>query len=98
MRTRTNHQSNVTRVQPRGNERYNVGESLPSIARRTILIGGNPCFMKLSWNSCERELRAFHLAIVLTQFQDLELAERVVKIGRVRSAALGFSISAVSCV
>ena len=31
--------------------RYNVGESFPSSARRTILMGGKPCFMNLSWNS-----------------------------------------------
>ena len=31
---------------------HNVGESSPSIARRTILIGAKPCCMKLSWNRC----------------------------------------------
>jgi len=29
---------------------HNVGESSPSIASRTILIGGNPCLRKSSWN------------------------------------------------
>ncbi len=30
---------------------YRTGESFPNIARRTILIGGNPCFRNVSWNS-----------------------------------------------
>lgn len=30
---------------------YNTGLSFPSIARRTILIGGAPSFMKRLWNS-----------------------------------------------
>jgi hypothetical protein len=48
--------ANSLRVQRR---RYRVGESFPNNARRTILIGGKPCFMKLSWNSCNVNLSPF---------------------------------------
>jgi len=31
---------------------YNTGESFPSSALRTILMGGVPCFRKASWKPC----------------------------------------------
>jgi hypothetical protein len=39
-------------ARPTTREIHRTGESLPSMARRTILIGGNPCFRNVSWNSC----------------------------------------------
>src|SRR5271157_635445 len=35
---------------------YSAGLSFPSMARRTIGIGGAPCFMNSSWNCCRLKL------------------------------------------
>ena len=68
---------------------YSVGESLPSIALRTILMGGNPCFKKVIVKFLQRKLAAAHLFVVFAQLQNLQLPQRVIKISRIGSAALG---------
>ena len=70
-----------------------MGELSPSSAWRTILIGGKPCWRKSSWNSSSVKAAPSFAFTSVAQLHDLELAQRVVEIGRVAGAALGLDLA-----